>query len=558
MINCRINPHIERYLQIVENREARVCREQIALAAHIRKCFAEEDIYTDDEQLENYLSLVKYFNYSRLFEWQEFIFALHLCTYWRDTGLPRWPELFCLMGRGGGKDGTIAFESVCLTSPYNGIRGYDVDICANNEIQATRPVKDVREAFEQPEHINKLKKFYYWNKEEVVSLTTQSTIKGWTNSPKGKDGLRSGIVIFNEFHQYENTANINVFTTGLGKRKHPRRSIYTTNGDVRGGPLDEYLDLVEPVLFGGEPDDGKLLFICKLDNKDEVHDEANWEKAVPALRYLPDLVTEIRKEYKEWVRNPSLLPAFMTKRFNVPGGDTTKQVTDYENIKATNRELPDLTGWSCSCGIDFAKSTDWASCNFHFRDGDTRFDINHSWICLKSKELSRIKAPWREWVQAGLVTPVDDVEISPYLITEYIRKNAENYNILKVAIDNFRYSLLKYALTDIGFEPKDEKNLILVRPSDIMKVQPVIDSCFNNQYFVWGDNPALRWATNNTKLVQSGSKTGIDTGNFYYAKIEPKSRKTDPFMALVASMVIEDVLGDGSSSELPPLGVITI
>ena len=40
----------------------------------------------------------------------------------------------------------------------------------------------------------------------------------------------------------------------------------------------------------------------------------------------------------------------------------------------------------------------------------------------------------------------------------------------------------------------------------IMKVVPVIDSCFNNHLFAWGDNPALRWATNNTKKVPSGKK----------------------------------------------------
>ena len=86
----------------------------------------------------------------------------------------------------------------------------------------------------------------------------------------------------------------------------------------------------------------------------------------------------------------------------------------------------------------------------------------------------------------------------------------------------------------------------LVRPSDIMRTATVIDSCFVNHWFVWGDNPVLRWAANNTKLVRSNRKVGkaddADMGNFVYGKIEAKSRKTDPFMALVASMVIEDEL----------------
>ena len=115
-----------------------------------------------------------------------------------------------------------------------------------------------------------------------------------------------------------------------------------------------------------------------------------------------------------------------------------------------------------------------------------------------------------------------------------------------VAVDGFRYALLSKALKDIGFS-KEYKNLYLVRPSDIMKIVPVIDSIFVNHYFCWGNNPLLRWATNNTKLVASGKKQGTDTGNYYYAKIEAKSRKTDPFMAVVHSVVIEDWLDSGGS-----------
>ena len=61
---------------------------------------------------------------------------------------------------------------------------------------------------------------------------------------------------------------------------------------------------------------------------------------------------------------------------------------------------------------------------------------------------------------------------------------------------------------------------------------------------------------NNTKRVRSGRATGTDTGNYYYAKIEAKSRKTDPFMALVASMVIEPALGSGMVANLPDVSAI--
>jgi len=55
---------------------------------------------------------------------------------------------------------------------------------------------------------------------------------------------------FDEIHEYENYDTINVFTRGFGKRKHSRTFKITTNGYVRGGVLDEELELAKKVLTG--------------------------------------------------------------------------------------------------------------------------------------------------------------------------------------------------------------------------------------------------------------------------------------------------------------------
>lgn len=552
----KLNPHIQGYIEKVSSGKIRACEEQKMLIEHIESCFRHEAIHTDENQMDNYMRLSWYFPYNDIFEWQKFFFALHLCTYWDIDGMPRWPDAMALIGRGAGKDGTIAMESIFLTSPFNGITAYNVDICANNEEQAMRPYKDIlNDVFEVPKNIRRMEKMYRWNMVEATCIATKSQIKGRTNSPKGKDGLRSGVVIFNEIHQYENYDNINVFTTGLGKKEHPRRTYYTTNGDVRDGPLDDLLETADGILRRGEPDNGFLPFICKLNNKDEVHDPCNWEMANPSLPYMPSLMAETQKEYNEWKRNPNQLPAFMTKRMNLPQSKSEIVVTPWENIIATKRDLPEMSGWSCTIGIDYAKVTDFVSVDAHFRNGNERFDINHSWLCLQSKDIPRMKCPWKQWADVGLLTPVDDVEIHPDLIARYILEIGEKYNILGIAIDNFRAALLANSLRLIGFDAKDRKNLKMIRPSDIMKVATVIDSCFANQFFTWGDNPVLRWATNNTKMIPASSRAkiqaGNDTGNYTYGKIEAKTRKTDPFMALVAAMTIEEQLGDGSILNVP-------
>lgn len=556
-MSCNLPPEICQYLESVEADTPRACPEQHALCAYIRRCFEVEDIRVDTEQLAKYLGLIRYFPFERLFPWEEFLLALWDCTYKTD-GTPRWKTLLCMVGRGAGKDGFIAFDGACSISPYNPVGHYNVDICANNEEQAVTPVKDLAEVLESPKYEKKLKRHYYHTKELIQGRKNKGVMKGRTNNPKGRDGMRSGKVVFNEVHAFENYDNIKVFITGQGKVAQPRVGIFTSNGEVSDGPLDDYLARGRRILFEGEPDNGFLPFICCLGSREQVHDPENWYMANPSLFYLPHLRQEIEDEYREWVDHPEQNGDFLTKRMGLRAGQKEISVTDYEKVKATNRPLPDLTGWSCTVGLDYAELSDWAAVNYHFRRGAERYDVNHTWICAQSRTLPRVKAPWRDWAARKLVTVVDDVSIHPDLLAADIQDMARRCHVRMMAMDHYRWTLVSESMKKIGFDAGDKKRVKLVRPSDIMMVDPVIQECFDRKLFTWGDQPHLRWAVNNTKRVRSSKKMGVDTGNFIYAKIEGKSRKTDPFMALVASMTIESALGEGAPVSAPPVGVIQL
>lgn len=549
------NHRIDKYIRMVEADAPRTNKIIKASVAHVKKAFETEEIFVDHEQLENYIGLAKYFPWKETFPWEEFVIGLHCCTYYIETGMPRWPELVLVTGRGTGKDGVIGLESMALTSPYNGIPQYNIDICANNKDQAIRPVTDLVDAFDNPKHKAKLMRHYYWTKERVKSKKTKSLITGHTANHKTKDGLRPGAVFYNELHQYENYNNIEVYKSALGKVEHPRIGYFTSQGYVREGPLDDLEKEAHDVLFGNMPDNGKLFLFYHLDNIEQIHDEKNWAMANPSLPYLPTLMAEIKRQYVEWKNNPDKNKDFEVKRMGLKRERSDVIVATWENILATKKPIPDMTGKPCVVGIDFTKVTDWAAINYHFIEGDNRIDLNHTWLCTQSKDLHRIKAPWQDWVTAGRITAVDDVEISPELIGAHLEVAMSKYQVKAVAIDNFRYAVMAPMLEKLGFSKKN-KNLWLVRPSDIMKVVPVIERCFINQWFIWGNAPELRWATNNTKLIPVGKKEGLDKGNYEYGKIEAKSRKTDPFMALVASMVLEGELIGEYTGEIPDLDVI--
>lgn len=543
------NKYIKEYLDIIDNEVFPMCKEQKLLSKFIKNIFDNEKLIIDEEKVEKYFSYQKYFPFN-LFPWEKFLFVLHNCVF-KENGLPRFADLFILVGRGSGKNAYLAYEDFCLITPTHGIKNYDIDISANSEDQAKTTFNDIYNILEDPKYTKKMKRNFYWNKEEIINLKTKSKIKFRTNNPKGKDGLRSGKVDFDEIHAYQNWANINVFTTGLGKKDNPRRTYITTNGDVRDGPLDNLLEKAIMILKGEVEDNGFLPFICKLDEEKEVDNPDNWAKANPSLPYRPSLMEQMKKEYADYKINPYVNNAFMTKRMNIPKGSKDIEVTSWENILSTNKDIPNLEGASCTIGIDYTKVNDMMSVGLLFLKGGIYYWVSHSWFCTNSRDKDRIKAPLEEWSEQGLLTIVDDIEINPDMATEWIQEQLIKYNFVKLGVDNFRLALLSKSMKKIGIDATNKEQVKIIRPSDIMKIVPVIDSLFNNHQIVWGDNPLMRWFTNNTKL------TDKNLGNYVYDKIEPKSRKTDGFMAFVHAMIAaQDVLEDEDNNELffmPPI-----
>ena len=516
---------IDEYIAFVRSGKVPMCKDQIALCSYVEKCFKEEKIYVDEQQLKRYLNHQKYFPF-KLLLWEKFIFALHNCTY-KAPGILRWPILFVLVGRGAGKNGYLAFESFCWITPVNGVPDYNVDIFATSEDQAKTSPDDVRAVLEK--NRVKLEKHFYWNLEYIKNLKTGSEIRYHTSAPGTKDGGRPGAIVFDEYHAYQNYKLIGVAKTGLGKKAMPRQTIITTDGNIRGGPLDDTKARAEGILKGDVGDNGMLPFICRLDDPKEVDNPAMWPKANPSYIYLPNLQQEMQMEYADYKVNPAANSDFMTKRMNMPQTYETESVTDWNNILAAKKPLPDLRGCSCVAGIDYMKTTDFLSAGLLFRYKGVFYWMQHSWVCRKSPDLPRIKAPLEDWEKLGYLTFVDGPEISPDVPAEWLANMGQRYNITLLGMDNFRYTLLTRALREAGFDTDKggANNIMLTKRVTENRYVPVITSLFNKNLICWGDDPIMGWYTYNACIMS-------EKGNQYFGKKEEKSRKTDGFKAIVS------------------------
>lgn len=535
--------YIKRYCDKILNEEIRSCEEQKQLCRMVMRIFETEDIYVDEIKVDKYFGLEKYFPY-KLFDWERFCFVLHCCTYRRDN-MPRFPDMFGYMGRGSGKNGYVSFEDFALLSPVNGIRGYNIQSFAAAEDNAKTSFEEVRLDVLAENDI-KLKKFFSWNKEEITCTRTHSKWTYHTSAPRTKDGGRPGKINLDEVHVFENNKLITVAQGGLGKVADPRILITSTDGFVRDGPLDDYKKKGSAILRGEKPDNGFLPFMCHC-TLEELDDPENWIKAIPSLDEFPVLREQVRKDYNEYKENTFTHRELIVKRFNCIEGEDENSLTDWDTIQACcsgdmPENIPGLEKRPCVFGFDCAEINDFFSAVILTLADGKYYAEQHTWICKSSRDLPRIRFPLDEAVQRGEATWVDDKVIPVELPVLWVRERTKGKRILAGACDNFRYQYVRKECENILHMKTGQRQaannygrdagwVYFNRPSNIMQTTDAVCKAFSNKNFYFGDSKIMRWYLGNVSMVKK-KKSGL----IVYEKIEPKSRKTDGAMALIAAM----------------------
>lgn len=540
-------PNIDEWIYLIKGNHIEHCKEQeLALDNNIIPVLERPDVYVDAERIAKGLSLQKYFPYS-LLPWEKYQFAIIAGVFLREPGMEDdiyFHEVRDILGRGAGKNGFIDFLALYFISPFHGVKGYNVDLIANGEEQASTSIVDVGDLIRypvDPKYEKALNANFKAYGEKVVGKKMNAVFRLNTSSTKNKDSKRTGCVIYDEKHQYRDTRNMNTLQSGLGKMKWSREITITTDGHERGGVLDDEKEQNTVILKEYNPDNRVFVNWFRIEEEEEWKDINKIVKANPSLvdPSFSTLRQRIQQEIVKMPYTPEYYPEFLAKRCNYPISDPQMAVAEWEDIvKCTKEPAFELTtGMNCVGGVDYTKTNDFCGCILTFRKGKEYVTLHHSFICAKSKDLPNIHAPIQKWVEQGICTIINDVEIPPEIPVQWFAEKALQYNIMMIGIDYYRYTWLNKAFKKIGFDAfdKENKKIYLVRPSDIAKASPIINSAFL-QHAVSGWDRMMCWYTNNSKKILDSK------GNTSFGKIEPKLRKTDGFMAWVASMCCLDVL----------------
>lgn len=540
----KYNKYIDRWFEIVENEEIRTCKEQKQLVKWLKHKLDTEDIIINDEEIEKAIvTKEKWFNF-KLLDWEKFLDACEYGLYYKDGSLV-FNEFFIMAGRGFGKDGYMSTEIFYQTTKQHGVPKYDIDIVATAEDQAKISFLDVHDMIEENK---KLRKAFDITLEVIKNKTTKSTIKYNTSNSKTKDSKRPGHVFFNEVHAYEDYKNIKVHITGGGKKPKFRVTYLTTDGDIRGGVIDDYKKEAQDVFSGVIKNTRTLFFICKLDDEKEVEDPENWIKANPSLNEFRDLKDNMLSEYQKAERRPSLFHDFMTKRMNIPHVDETRVVAVWDDIVATNQNIPELKNLPCIGGVDYASVRDFCGVGLLFKKDGKKIWISQSFVNRNSPHLKIInKKVLREADEKGEIIWIDTPTIPPERVAQWFIEKMTLYNIIAIAMDKVKANYFIEAFKNVGLTVRNKDNktgeIVIVRSGEFTDtmVNGVLEDWFANHNLIFGDSTLMRWYVNNTAVEPRKNN------NIAFVKIEQQSRKNDGFMALTHATSIQNELEESKT-----------
>jgi len=496
---------------------------------------SRDDIYFDEERINNFIAFSEKW-YFKLNDFQKFITAFVFLYYKEDDAI-FYEQFLILMARGAGKNGFISALSNFFISPLHGVDRYNVSIVANSELQAKTSFREIYETIERNEL---LEDWFYRTKVEILGKDTSSIVQYHTSNAGSKDGLRDGCVIYDEIHRYENFDVVNVFSSGLGKVKDAREFFISTDGFVRDGFLDKTKERAMNILSGEVLDDPMFPFICKVDDAKELDNPTMWEKANPMFHepmsdYGKGLLRKVKTQHRQLANNPAGREEFITKRMNLPEKDLNKSVASWDEIVATNQEVPDLENKLAVGGLDFASIRDFAAVGLLFRDGDKYIWKTHSFARRDYLREAKLTPPIYEWEKQGLLTIVDGPVIDIQHIVDWFVEMREVYGLTKIVVDTFRLDLVKTALEDEGFEIEYIRNPKAIHS----KLAPRVETMFAQKNLIFGDNPLMRWYSDNVHVHIKKD------GNKEYLKKDETKRKTDGFQAFIHALYkADDILED--------------
>lgn len=275
-------------------------------------------------------------------------------------------------------------------------------------------------------------------KSEITALNTNCVIKALSADNK-QDGLEGYLNIVDEYHLHKNPDLYNMLKNSCGKLDESLTSVISTAGSNLSYPYFKMYLYSKKILAGEECDDRMFVFICELDENDDIWDKKNYIKANP-------LYTESQMQtmYEEGIRAKNMsenqLTDWMTKKCNIWVQDKGTNFLTLETIEKmrSDKTISDFKDKECIIGLDLSSISDLTSVSFVFKDwinGEEEYFIHsHSFLPSETFKKFRKKEPmWQQQFldnkELTITEACGGLRLDYKSVIQYIDKTIKEHNL---------------------------------------------------------------------------------------------------------------------------------
>lgn len=438
----------------------------------------------------------------------------------RDTSLRRFRTAYNELPRKNGKSLEAAMVALYVTF-FDGEPGAEGYCIATKRDQAKIVFNDAKKLIES----SGLRARITVLSSNLNLAATASKLEPLGADYDSTDGLNPNLIITDEFHAQKNRELLDVMETATGARRQPLNFQITTAGNDPVSPCGDQHDYACKLLDRVIVDESFFAFIAHAESGDDWTAVETWRKANP--NYGVSVKPEDMRALATKARNmEAATAAFKQKRLNL----WVNAILPWLSIDGWRRgqsswSLDEMAGQPCWVGIDLSSKIDLTAVVFVFPPTSDRASWRlYAWTLTPAETLEqrerRDRAPYGQWVKAGLLATNPGNRIDQGRIVELLRDMAARVQIQRIGIDPWNAGNLVQALMDEGFQVVEIPQTLaqMSAPSKDFEAD-VLDGLVDG-----GRNPLLQWCVSNV-VVQRDNKDNI-------FPVKKKSRgRIDPVIA---------------------------
>jgi phage terminase large subunit-like protein len=311
-----------------------------------------------------------------------------------------------------------------------------------------------------------------------------------------KHGLNPHGVIFDELHAQPNRELWDVLTSGQGARRQPLTIAITTAGYDRDSICYEQYDYGRKVEAGIVQDRSFHFRWWGVQDAEQWDDPEVWQRVNPnfGVSVQPGF---IESESKKAKHQPARQNAFRRLYLNewTQASDRWLDLGAWDATAGMVDEH-ELAGRPCYGGLDLANTTDVAALAWDFPDGKGGHDAIWRFFVAGDQLPGldrRTNGQASAWQRDGWLTVTEGNVIDYAAILAQIDRDAQRFDVRRLAFDRWGSAVFVQALADNGMEiAQMGQGFASMSPPTKELERLVLD-----QQYRHGGNPVMRWMVDN-------------------------------------------------------------